>query len=89
MGMHVARILLALIVCAVMRLPASVAAAEATPVVLAAANFTSTISTSPVVLVMFTDKKCGICVDFGPKYAIVARELPKAPPHPHPSHNHH
>ena len=49
----------------------------ATPVVLDASNFSSTIATAPVVLVMFFDKKCGICVEFGPKYAVVARELPK------------
>ena len=44
---------------------------------LTAANFENTIQTSPVTLVMFYDKKCGICVDFGPKYELVARELPK------------
>lgn len=54
-------------------------AAVADPVVLDASNFSSTISNTSVVLVMFSDKKCGICVDFAPKYAVVARELPKVP----------
>ena len=53
---------------------------HAAPVTLTEGNFSEILARGPT-LVMFYDKTCGICVDFAPRYELVAKELPKVALH--------